>query len=173
MKKIFVWFMLILFFGLSTVYSEISKEASIPVEFTAEERVNVGISKNMVIGTLKPETDYTEIHFTPSTDFLSYTTGTFYIYIQSFTPKPLTVYIKAPSLVNETSSTSVEYTNNGSNTKEFEKSSNESIKILTTEGINEPTTYNLALNLNIPINEETMFADDKYTQTVTVTVEWN
>lgn len=150
--------------------------ASVPVEFTSDKGWNVGISRNMVSSTIKPEESFVNntVNFTPSSDFKNYSTGTFYIYLQSFTAAPLTVSIEASDLSNNNGST-ISYTNSGSNTKDFEGSGDDGV-IFSTAKIEKPTTYNIALNLSIPVDaldNNNQVPSGKYTGTIKVTVSSN
>lgn len=150
--------------------------ASVPVEFTADQGWNVGISRNMVSSTIKPEESFVNntVNFTPSSDFKSYSTGIFYIYLQSFTADPLTVSINASVLSNNNGST-ISYTNSGSNTKDFKESGYKGV-IFKTDTISKPTTYNIALNLSIPVgalDNNNQVPSGKYTGKIEVTVSSN
>lgn len=150
--------------------------ASVPVEFTSDKGWNVGISRNMVSSTIKPEESFVNntVNFTPSSDFKNYSTGTFYIYLQSFTAAPLTVSIKTSDLSNDKGDT-ISYTNSGSNTKDFKKSGYEG-NIFKTGTISKPTTYNIALNLSIPVgalDNSNQVPSGEYSGTITVTVSSN
>lgn len=186
MKKKLIIVLLLSFFEISTLLGVSNLVASIPVEFTAGISYNIGLSKNMVSGTIKPGVDsfydtatkiYT-VPFSPSSDFQYYTTGTFYIYFQSFVTSKVTIKV-VPNLLEckktDGTTSSLGYKNTGSNTKNFTVSADNIGDTVTLYEIAKrdanslPTVYNMALNLNIPVSD--VKEEGTYTGEIKVIVE--
>ena len=170
MKKILLFIIIIIFVSFS-LFAEI--KARVPVGFTSGKTHNIGFSTSRVSGSMEPDTKLETVTFSVSSDFSSYTTGPFYMYLQLFTTYPVRVKIsKATPLKNETNE--IGYTNSGSNTSSFEGvgASSESVEKFFEESETSykmPRTYNFEFNFSVPV--EAIKSTSEYTGTITIALE--
>ena len=170
MKKILLLIIIIIFVSFSLL-AEI--KARVPVGFTSGKTHNIGFSTSRVSGSMEPDTKLETVTFSVSSDFSSYTTGPFYMYLQLFTTYPVRVKIsKATPLKNETNE--IGYTNSGSNTSSFEGcgASSESVEKFFEESETSyemPRTYNFEFNFSVPV--EAIKSTSEYTGTITIALE--
>lgn len=172
MKKILLLIIIIIFVSFSLL-AEI--KARVPVGFTSGRTHNIGFSTSRVSGSMEPDTKLETVTFSVSSDFSSYTTGPFYMYLQLFTTYPVRVKISkaTPLLINKTNG--IGYTNSGSNTSSFKRveasSDSEKISLFEESKISYtmPRTYNFEFNFSVPV--EAIKSTSEYTGTITIGLE--
>ncbi len=170
MKKILLFIIIIIFVSFS-LFADI--KARVPVGFTSGRTHNIGFSTSRVSGSMEPDTELETVTFSVSSDFSSYTTGPFYMYLQLFTTYPVRVKIsKATPLRNKTNM--IGYTNSGSNTSSFKGvgASSESVEKFFEESETSyemPRTYNFEFNFFVPV--EAIKSTSEYTGTITIALE--
>ena len=151
--------------------------ASIPVEFTAGRTHNIGFSESMLSSTIAPESSLESVSFSVDSDFLYYSTGPFYMYLQLFTPYRVRVYIEATALTGDNVS-SLGYENIGNTSLNFgtvDASDGFKKSVLYEEQPSEqgeekqPRTHNFEFSLRLPISE--IKIDAEYRAKMTIYLE--
>lgn len=181
MKKILLLIIIIIFVSFS-LFAEI--KARVPVGFTSGKTHNIGFSTSRVSGSMKPDTDLgtadNPVTFSVSSDFSSYTTGPFYMYLQLFTTYPVSVKISNATPLKNKTNDGIGYTNSGSNTStDFSgvdaESDQKDIELFTEpdptsdSGYTMPRTYNFEFNFSVPV--EAIKSTSEYTGTITIALE--
>ena len=172
MKKILLFIIIIIFVSFS-LFAEI--KARVPVGFTSGMTHNIGFSTSRVSGSMKPDTDLgtadNPVTFSVSSDFSSYTTGPFYMYLQLFTVEPVKVSIVKATRLSD-GSDYIGYTNSGSNTSTaFSGVDDDNIKPLLEETgtYDMPRTYNFEFNFSVPV--EAIKSTSEYKGTISIKLE--
>lgn len=174
MKKILL-LIIIIIFVLFSLFAEI--KARVPVGFTSGMTHNIGFSTSRVSGSMKPDTDLgtadNPVTFSVSSDFSSYTTGPFYMYLQLFTTYPVRVKISNATPLKNKTNDGIGYTNSGSNTSTaFSGVDADKIEPLLEEEPGKytmPRTYNFEFNFSVPV--EAIKSTSEYTGTITIGLE--
>lgn len=174
MKKILLFIIIIIFVSFS-LFADI--KARVPVGFTSGKTHNIGFSTSRVSGSMEPDTKLETVTFSVSSDFSSYTTGPFYMYLQLFTVDPVKVSMKATMLSDGVNY--IGYTNSGSNTSDFRgvdaESDQKDIGLFTEpdptsdSGYTMPRTYNFEFNFSVPV--EAIKSTSEYKGTITIGLE--
>ena len=175
MKKILLFIIIIIFVSFS-LFAEI--KARVPVGFTSGRTHNIGFSTSRVSGSMEPDTKLETVTFSVSSDFSSYTTGPFYMYLQLFTVEPVKVSMEATMLSDGVNY--IGYTNSGSNTStDFSgvdaESDQKDIELFTEpkptsgSGYTMPRTYNFEFNFSVPV--EAIKSTSEYKGTISIKLE--
>ena len=170
MKKILLFIIIIIFVSFSLL-AEI--KARVPVGFTSGRTHNIGFSTSRVSGSMEPDTKLKTVTFSVSSDFSSYTTGPFYMYLQLFTVEPVKVSMEATMLNDGVNY--IGYTNSGSNTSAafsgVDEVNQNNIELFTEseESYTMPRTYNFEFNFSVPV--EAIKSTSDYTGTITIGLE--
>lgn len=175
MKKILLFIIIIIFVSFSLL-AEI--KARVPVGFTSGRTHNIGFSTSRVSGSMEPDTKLETVTFSVSSDFSSYTTGPFYMYLQLFTVEPVKVSMEATMLSDGVNY--IGYTNSGSNTlPDFRgvdaESDQKDIELFTEpnptsgSGYTMPRTYNFEFNFSVPV--EAIKSTSEYKGTISIKLE--
>ena len=170
MKKILLFIIIIIFVSFSLL-AEI--KARVPVGFTSGRTHNIGFSTSRVSGSMEPDTKLETVTFSVSSDFSSYTTGPFYMYLQLFTTYPVRVKISNATPLKNKTNDEIGYTNSGSNTSTaFSGVDADKIKPLleeTEKKYTMPRTYNFEFNFSVPV--EAIKSTSEYTGTIKIGLE--
>ena len=170
MKKILLFIIIIIFVSFSLL-AEI--KARVPVGFTSGRTHNIGFSTSRVSGSMEPDTKLETVTFSVSSDFSSYTTGPFYMYLQLFTVEPVEISIEKATRLSD-GSDYIGYTNSGSNTSSFKRveASSESVEKFFEESETSykiPRTYNFEFNFSVPVDD--IKSTSEYKGTITIGLE--
>lgn len=177
MKKILLFIIIIIFVSFSLL-AEI--KARVPVGFTSGRTHNIGFSTSRVSGSMEPDTKLETVTFSVSSDFSSYTTGPFYMYLQLFTVKPVEVSIMEATRLFGGDNNYIGYTNSGSNTStDFSgvdaESDQKDIGLFTEpkptsgSGYTMPRMYNFEFNFSVPVDD--IKSTSEYTGTIKIGLE--
>lgn len=171
MKKILLFIIIIIFVSFSLL-AEI--KARVPVGFTSGRTHNIGFSTSRVSGSMEPDTKLETVTFSVSSDFSSYTTGPFYMYLQLFTVEPVEISIEKATRLSD-GSDYIGYTNSGSNTSSFKRveassdSGETSLFKESEEDYRMPRMYNFEFNFSVPVDD--IKSTSEYKGTITIGLE--
>ena len=109
---------------------------SIPVDFSVDRGVVLGFSTSRVSNIYELPNELEEIKFEYDTDEDVLTSGTFYLNVQVFTSRPISVRIINPKGFSESANeeVSIDYENIGSSSSTFKASGGGSVNVLEEPG---------------------------------------